>query len=250
MIRSRRLLVLILTVALAGMLGARTVCAQFTADEWVPQTTLWGTTGLVNTPTADVLPSDALRFGVMYDDRKWTHDQRDKSDAYHTYLTVGFVPRVEISLRFTYHPDDFLDEQVTDPGTVDRGANGRLLVLTEGRTRPALAVGIDDVRGTRRFHSLYAVASKWVTSEEALLKLRLSGGYGSAALDTVHERVLNGWFGGGELVYGNFVSAVLDFDTEKWNTSIRLVAFQRLAAQVVLLNLETLSGGVSWTQRF
>lgn len=199
MIRSRRFLLLVLATVSMIAIGDGAAFAQFTADEWVPQSTLWGTTGLVNTPTADVLPSDALRFGIMYDDKKWTHDQRDKSDAYHTYLTVGFIPRVELNLRFSYHPDDRLDDQLTDPGTVDRGANGRLLVLTEGKKRPALAVGIDDVRGTRRYHSLYAVASKWVTSEDARLKLRLSGGYGSAALETVHERVLNGWFGGGNL---------------------------------------------------
>ncbi len=85
-------------------LGYTAGFAQFTADEWVPQSTLWGTTGLVNTPTADVLPSNALRFGVIGVDEQWAHDQRGTSDAYHNFLTVGFVPRVEINLRFTYHP--------------------------------------------------------------------------------------------------------------------------------------------------
>jgi hypothetical protein len=132
---------------------------------------------------------------------------------------------------------------------VDRGGSGRILLLTEGDWRPALAVGGDDVRGTRRFHALYAVASKTFDLPPKWLQARVSAGYGSTVLDA-KQYVLEGGFGGGELVFSDVVSLALDYDSEKWNTLIRLVAFKHLAVRYALLNFEVPAGGLTWTQSF
>jgi len=213
---------------------------------WFP--TLLGTTGLVLTPTADVLPSETILFGLTLTNKTWSYFDRGDSDNYTYFLTVGFIPRVEISVRATYAPNDRLISDSEYTGTNDRGASGRLLVLTEGDRRPGLAVGIDDVRGTRRFHSLYAVASKGTTVFSGF-RARGSLGYGSDVLNAKNY-VLDGVFGGGELRYRDVAGIALDYDTEKWNTSFRLVLFQRLAAYAAFLDFESPSGGISWYQRF
>jgi exopolysaccharide biosynthesis protein YbjH len=220
-----------------------------TLKAWQEAPGLDGMTGLINTPTADVLPSGGLRVGFSWFDKEWAYYVRGKSDNYHYFLTFGFVPRVEVSVRASYFPDDQLDTATNQKGTVDRGGNARVLVLTEKEKRPAVAVGIDDLRGTRRFHSLYAVASKTFTIKPKLLRLRLTGGYASDVLKA-DDHILDGGFGGAELGVGHFASWALDYDTEKWNTSVRLFAFRRVTAHLALLNFEGLAGGVSWTHQF
>jgi len=238
-----------------GLLAGRAASASARWGDPPPETGyivptgLRGMSGLINTPTADVLPSGSIRFGFSLVDKQWAYHARGKTDNNHYFLTVGFLPRVEVSILASYFPHDKLSVNLPGEGTVDRGGSGRLLLLDEGRTRPAVAIGIDDARGTRRFHDLYIVGSKWLKKSEIPVSARISAGYGSTLLHA-KRHVLDGVFGGGEIVYHDAVSLALDFDTEKWNTSIRLIAFQRLAAHFAFLNFEAPAGGFSWTQRF
>lgn len=219
------------------------------ADDYVVPCDLRGMTGLINTPTADVLPSGTVRFGFSLVDKQWAYHARGRTDNNHYFLSVGFLPRVEVSVLASYFPHDRLSVFLQGEGTVDRGGSGRILLLNEGKMRPAVAVGIDDARGTRRFHALYVVGSKWFTRDDLPVSARLSAGYGSTAL-RAKNYILDGVFGGGEVVYRGTASLALDFDTEKWNTSIRLIAFHRLAAHFAFLNFEAPAGGFTWTQSF
>lgn len=219
-------------------------------EAWLQAPALHGLTGLINTPTAYTLPSGALRVGVGWYDKDWAYHARGLSDNYHYYLTFGFISRVEVSVRASYFPDDALrDAGPDEKGTVDRGGSGRIQVLTEARTRPAVAVGVDDVRGTRRFHALYAVGSKTFSAKSDFFRMQVSAGYGSDVVDA-KTYVLDGVFGGAELAVGRYGSLALDYDTEKWNTSLRIFVFRHVAASFALLHLESPAGGVSWTHQF
>ena len=232
------------------LIGGRVLAAQpDSLKAWQVAPALHGMTGLITTPTADVLPSGALRLGFGYYDKDWGYHARGLSDNYHYFLTFGFVSRVEVSIRASYFPDDQLDDVTGEKGTVDRGGNARVLVLREGSALPAFAVGIDDLRGTRRFHALYAVGSKSFVIKPKILRLRVSGGYAPDWLDA-KDHVIHGGFGGAEVGLGDFASWAIDYDTEKWNTSIRLYAFRRVTAYLALLNFEGSAGGVSWTHQF
>ena len=81
------------------------------------------------------------------------------------------------------------------------------------------------------------------------VELRGSLGYGSTAL-TAREHVLDGVFGGIEVKFWHRASLIVDLDTEKVNSGIRLTIFDRVSLHMALLNLETISGGVGWTQVF
>jgi len=218
-------------------------------DGYVVPSDLRGMTGLINTPTADVLPNGTVRFGFSLVDKQWAYHARGRTDNNHYFLSVGFLPRVEVSVLASYFPHDKLSIFLEGEGTVDRGGSGRILLLDEGHTRPAVAVGIDDARGTRRFHALYVVGSKWLRRPDLPVAAHFSAGYGSTAL-RAKNHILDGVFGGGEVVVRNTVSVALDYDTEKWNTSIRLIAFHRLAAHFAFLHLEAPAGGFTWTQSF
>ncbi|HYV51360.1 MAG TPA: YjbH domain-containing protein [Dongiaceae bacterium] len=244
----------LLGATLSGIMFALNAAVLFgappdTLAAWQMPPSLIGMTGLINTPTADVLPSGGLRLGAGFLDKDWAYHARGKSDNYHYYLTFGFVSRVEVSIRASYFPDDQLDTATSEKGTVDRGGNARVLVLTEDRIRPAVAFGMDDVRGTRRFHSLYGVGSKTFVIKPELIRVRLSAGYAPDWIEAKDHNLFGG-FGGGEVTVGKWASWAIDYDTEKWNTCFRLFAFSRVTAYLALLNFEGSAGGVSWTHQF
>lgn len=214
----------------------------------VPAANLLGTTGMILTPTAAVLPPDAIRFGVGFLDRRWSYLDPGPSDNYNLHLDAGFVPRVEVSLRASYAPKDRLgDDESLPEGNVDRGAAIRFLALRGGPRYPALAVGIDDAQGTRLFHSLYMVATQSVRLPAGHLAANVSLGYGSDALDAT-SYVLDGLFGGGELVVSGAASLAVEYDTEKWNAGARMTVLRHVTLQFVFLDLDLPSGGISWIQ--
>ncbi|MGQ0721991.1 MAG: YjbH domain-containing protein [Candidatus Eiseniibacteriota bacterium] len=211
-----------------------------------PGATLHGMTGLVIVPTAAVLPDGAIRFGAGFVEREWAYQGRDDMDNEVWFLAVGFLPRVEASIRATVLPELSLLEGQEAPA-VDRLASARVLLLEERGLRPAVAAGIDDVRGTRLYHSLYLVGTKSFRVGPPTFRATL--GYGADPIQA-NLHVLRGVFGGVEAEVGPWARALLDFDTEKWNSGVALTAFGRLSAQFVLLHLDTPSGALAWTHRF
>lgn len=64
---------------------------------------LIGTTGLVDIPTTHVIPDGKVAFGTGYTDRKYSvHSPEYTQVAY--YITVGYLPFLEVSLRVTNFP--------------------------------------------------------------------------------------------------------------------------------------------------
>ncbi len=208
---------------------------------------LVGTTGVFNVPTADVTPEGSFRVGIQRIDSDWAYVARGEGENTIYFFTVGFLPRLEVSIRATeFSETGFLTEGKS--AAVDRVASARVRLLDEGRW-PALAVGADDLRGNRRSHSLYAVVTKTIGVPAQSLDIRATAGFGSRAIDAV-AYVLDGLFAGVECGLWNRVTLGLEYDTEKWNTGARVVILSGLAAQGVLLDLDALSGGVSWTHGF
>ncbi len=210
-------------------------------------TSLIGTTGLYNVPTAEVTPEGSFRVGFQQIDADWAYVARGAGENSIYFFTVGFLPRLEVSIRATvFSETGFLTEG--ESSAADRVASARVRLLDEGRW-PALAIGADDLRGNRRTHSLYAVVTKTISVPAQSLDIRATAGFGSRAIDAT-AYVLDGAFGGVECGLWERVTLGLEYDTEKWNTGARVVILSGLAAQGVLLDLDTLSGGVSWTHGF
>ena len=109
-----------------------------------------GLTGLMETPTARVLPENRYRIGASI------------VDPYRQYYgTIGLFPRLEVNGRIT--------EVEGIPGfsdfggygdTKDKAIDAKLQILREGKYSPAVAVAVMDPHGTRLYSSQSIIASK------------------------------------------------------------------------------------------
>jgi hypothetical protein len=216
-------------------------------DEYPPDLiNLTGVTGFVNTPWAGVLTDRRLEAGYSHIPRRWTYDHRGHNDNEAYYLSLGFLPRAEASIRWTVIPglrsfeDQVPDSRLTD---TDYMASGRLCLVPPAWNRPGLSVGVEDARGTRRFHSTYAVAGMpW---HVVSLHGRATMGYAFDVLEAT-RRTLLGTFGAVEISPVCLVAAQVEYDTEKWNLGLAVPAPYGLRLRAAWLNLRSLSVGVGF----
>jgi len=205
---------------------------------------LSGMTGFMNTPWAGVLSDRRIEAGYSRIPRKWAYDHRGQHDNEVFYATMGFLPRVEVSARVTRIPgyksfqDIVPESELTD---TDYMASGRLRLLEPRPGRPGLALGIEDAKGTRRFHSTYAVTG--LPYRIGQVQGRLSMGYAFDVLEA-GRRTLLGTFGAVELSPWRMLAAQLEYDTEKWNLGVAVPAPYGIRLRAALLNMESLSIGV------
>jgi len=211
-----------------------------------PGPSLGGMSGLINTPVADVLPDGVFRLGYGFYDKKEAYDSPNVHADEVVYFAIGFVPRLEVMIRATFFPGETFVAGANIPD-VDRMASARILLFREGKG-PAIAAGIDDPRGTRRYHSLYLVAGKSFMRQDGK-GILLNAGYGSSAI-RARRHILHGGFGGVEFRAERWISGIAEYDSEKWNLGGRLSLQGKVTGEVVLLGAKTLSWGVAWTHSF
>jgi len=213
----------------------------------VPWVSSSGMSGFIFTPWAGSLPNRVISLDYTYVPMQWAYSGRGEfnNDAYS--LTIGLLPRIEASLRFTRLPGSI--GFVPDPDNLietdtDHMASGRLVLINPRNGRPGLAIGAEDISGTRRFHSTYAVVG--MPLEINLMQTRFSLGYAPRVF-TATRHVLDGGFGAAEVSPWRAVAARVEYDTEKWNVGLGVVLPFGLRLRVSALNLETLSVGAGWT---
>ena len=214
------------------------------APDWVSNT---GTTGFVNTPWAGAMADRSIESGYNYVSKKWAYERRGTRANGIVYTTVGFLPHVEASMRWTDSVGQraFADLLPDSPlPEIDRMASVRVSLLEPGVLRPGLALGVEDIDGTRRFHSTYAVTGTRFVA--AGLSGRTTFGYGFRAL-TAQRRTLDGAFGALELSPVRWASAQIEYDTEKWNSGLGVSLPFGLRARAALLHMESLSVGAGWS---
>ncbi len=203
-----------------------------------------GMTGFVNTPWAGVLTDRRVEVGYSRIPKKWAYDHRGQNDNEVFYGTLGFLPRVEVSARVTQIPG-YRSFQEVVPGSrltdKDYMASGRLCLLEPTFVRPGLALGAEDVKGTRRFHSTYAVAGLPYRIRQ--VQGRLSMGYAFKVVKA-SRRTLLGTFGAVEVAPWRMLVAQLEYDTEKWNLGVAVPAPYGIRFRVALLNMQSVSFGV------
>jgi len=126
-------------------------------NDWRATYNLYGTTGLIDLPSALAAPNSELATTVSV----FGGNQRGT-------LTFQVLPRLSGSFRYS-----FLD-------TYDRSFDLQYLIADEGPVRPAVSVGLRDFLGTGRFSSEYIVATKTI-----LPNVRVTGGLGWGRLGGV-----------------------------------------------------------------
>lgn len=214
------------------------------AAEWV---SFSGMSGFIHTPWAGVLADRGLEVGYGLIPREWAYDHRGTNDNQVFYTTLGFLPRLETSLRWTripgYHSfEEFApDSRLVD---MDRMASARLALFEPRPGRPGLSLGVEDAQGQRRFHAAYAVAGLPFTV--AGRAARASAGYGFRVFEAARY-TLDGAFAAAELSPWSWLRTQVEYDTEKWNVGVGLSPVSGLKLRAALLNLESPSIGAGWS---
>jgi hypothetical protein len=207
-----------------------------------------GVTGFIFTPWAGVMPERTMSIDYTHLPKKWAYSGRNEFVNQNYSLTLGVLPRVETTLRFTRLPGaaGFLPGDPDNLITTDTDhlVGGRLVLLTPKGLRPGLATGIEDLSGTRRFHAAYLVLGNTFATKN--VQSRFSFGYASRVF-TAARHVLDGGFGAIEISPWRDVATRIEFDSEKWNVGLGVSLPYGLKIRAAALNLETLSAGVGWT---
>jgi hypothetical protein len=200
----RQVFVIFLLVGVGGVTIARAE-----GEKPFPTTlALQGFSGILNTPSAFVLPEGTLH--LMYSDQvdtRWRRVPGFWQDNYH--VAVGLFDFAEISGRLTSGPFS-----IYGGGVRDLSASVKFSTAPFTRSYPnfpVLAVGMQDMGGgATHLQSKYAVTSI------DLWRFRLSVGYGAGP-----DR-MKGAFGGAELVLFDWVRLLGEYDADDTNIGIRL----------------------------
>lgn len=207
---------------------------------------LTGTTGLLTIPTAEMLEDGEISFGMSLINKKYLV-LFDQNKGYHgmaNYVTLGYLPFLEISARLT-RLLDYSEPQALG----DRMASIRLRLLEENGFFPSVVLGAHSLLGASRyFNASYLVASKsFRRSHQTKMGIHL--GYGVGWIEAKSHQFV-GLFGGVSLSPRPFITLMLEHDAEKFNWGMRLSLLGPLELLVVLLNFDTFSGGISYKFQF
>lgn len=169
-----------------------------------PMLSFQGTTGIINTPTAQV--SSEGNIHLIYSNQResaWRNDRRNWQDNY--LLSVGMFSFFELGGRLTEAPGRARDLSASIKATT--------APLTRDMPYwPVLAGGIQDVGGgANKFQRRYIVMS------EDLWRFRLSLGYGFG------PDMMKGAFGGAEFRVHDWVTLLGEYDTKDTSAGIRVV---------------------------
>jgi hypothetical protein len=224
--------------------GRRPPAAPPGADDWV---SLSGMSGFATTPWADVIGDRRMELGYSYVPKQWAYDHRGEHPNAYYYGTVGFLPFLEVQLRWSQIVGlrDFEaivpDSRLAD---LDRTASARMVLIRPAGGRPGLAIGADDLVGTRRFHSTYVVAG--LPGRILGVQARAAMGYAPTAF-VAPRHVLDGVFGALEIQPWRALRVQIENDSEKWNAGIGIDPGFGFRFRVAALNLESLSAGAGWS---
>lgn len=218
---------------------------------------LTGTTGLYTIPTAELLEDREIAFGVSFFDKKYTGYAHNDYDELAYYTTVGFLPFLEVGLRMTwlidypeYNPEKGIDR---GQGLGERMPSVRLRLLKEGKTFPAVVVGVHDfisIYGTSdsetNYNALYLVTSKnYTIHHEMIQQIGLHLGYGSDMMDA-HYHQFVGLFGGVSINPLDFLRLMVEYDAERFNGGVQFWLLNHLQLTAGLKGFDVFCVGASF----
>jgi hypothetical protein len=202
---------------------------QHAMERFWPASGAQGSSGLINVPVAETAGDGKVTVGYTQTQGYNVVTRSEGKLGVH-YLNVGFLPRLEITGRFTkrdIRPDD------REFDKLDRSANVKVQALTEGARQPAVALGMDDVAGNQITRAAYVVGTKQFGAA------RLHLGYGRERLDGV--------FGGAEVRVTPQASLMTEWDTDQINSGLRWRLTDSLNVDAHFLGMEHLRFGLNYT---
>jgi hypothetical protein len=230
-------------------------CLLLIARLGLAETSLTGVTGLVNVPTARVIPDGKLAFGLGYIDNEYSLRGPDYPQ-FDYYVTVGFLPFLEGSLRITHFPGNSQPENYGSEK--DRMASVRLLLTGESQYSPSVLLGFHDILGVYHktsssdslknvnFNTTYIAISKSI-SLPFIGSTSVHAGYASDLLmPNALSHSMLGFFAGADKKIGGSLTFMAEYDSKKYNMGLRLTpAKDRINLDIAFLGFKRISGGMA-----
>ena len=162
----------------AVLIFLSSLSVSFASDGPFTSPSNWGTTGLMEIPTARIIKENSFRLGIS----------QIKPYRYY-YGTISPYKGLEIGGRIT----EVIGVPGFEPGSPygnykDKAFDFKYQFIPEGKYFPAMAVGISDPHGTRLYSSQYLVASKQIYPFDFTLGLG-NGRFGIRPLPALGDKI-------------------------------------------------------------
>lgn len=213
---------------------------------------LQGPTGLLNAPSADMLPEGTFFVGVHHFDKVnfknfHTNDPTNgwqEGNFKAVILDMTIFSFMEINFRnnqkdMIYYQDGKMHTQV------DRNLSVKLRPLKEGIYLPGVAVGIVDIYGNGYEEMYYGVATKHFTLSGH--QLGVTAGLAHSP-QRYYNRNMNGFFAGVDYrpSFIKQLDLMAEYDSHALNVGANLLLFNHLYAVAGLQSCKHFSGGISY----
>ena len=209
-----------------------------------------GTTGLLNTPNANMQKDGMFIIGTNYIPKDIMPDYWDYNTGNY-FLNITFFPFIEIAYRCTFLKVNNNNEINWNQ---DRSVSLRLRAIKESRFMPSIVVGSNDLlttrelnvfeksKGNRFFSSIYAVATKNIY----INRNKLSITSGSYILSK--NELYKGVFGGIEYSpsFLRQVSIIAEYDSNCINTGLTVLLFRHLSLHAFSYDFKAISFGLRY----
>lgn len=206
---------------------------------------LYGTTGLLNIPTAHMQADGTVMVGFNWLPEELTPETFDYNTAGY-YGNITFLPFFEFSYRMT------LLKMADGNFNQDRSFAMRFRILRETKWLPSVVAGGNDLysssgKESGYFNALYVVASK--NMQMSRLGLHGTTGFGHQGFGKVSRGNLKGFFGGIALFHTSMpgVKIIGEYDSRSFNTGTSLILFNHLMFYFLLYDMHVPAGGIALT---
>jgi hypothetical protein len=198
-----------------------------------------GTTSLITIPVADMPPDGTITVGGGFVEKRYSEYLNGRVDYTPLYLSVEFLPFLELAFRFS-RPVDLDDRERLG----DRMVSARVRLFNETSRRPAIVLGAHDfltVEDRNYFHALYLVGSKHV---RLLIPIGLHLGYGADVVDALAYQFV-GVFGGVSARIVPDGEVLVEYDADRFSAGIRYELLDRIRVLLALQGLDSIIAGAS-----
>jgi hypothetical protein len=181
------------------------IALQSQQTSMAPSLGMFGTTGLIDMPSAESQP-----------DAELTTSLSAFSDFTRATFTFQITPRLSGSFRYAKLNNWAVGGPITKPDYFDRSFDLQYRLVNERTYIPAVAVGLRDFMGTGVYSSQYLVATKNVGP-----KLKVTGGLGWGRLsDSTDVTAIDTTLGGAPNFDAWFRGPVGGFGGIEWQTPV------------------------------
>lgn len=206
---------------------------------------LTGLSGLFNIPSGDITEDGTIILGANYLEKSHLKYARGIRDVVTPFVTIGFLPFLEVSIRITrqinYHGESHV---------MDRMFSGKIKFIDENKYFPSVILGLHNPYSTdaeaKHFTSTYLAVSKNFSFSSFLNRIHFTIGFGSDIIKAADYQFI-GLFGGVSISFFDNVELIGEYDAERFNAGIRLTIFNHIKLLGGFMDLKHFSGGAAFS---